>query len=757
MISRKRNLALALLLSSSIGGLFAAPAMAQDAAPTTDAQASGSVDEVVVTARRRDEVLKDVPIAVSAFSQTKLDQLGAQTITTLQQTTPNLTLQSARGSNSTLIAFIRGVGQQDPLWGFDPGVGLYVNDVYYARPQAAVLDIFDVHDIEVLRGPQGTLYGRNTIGGAIKYTSGDIGPDPHLTVRGEAGSYGEQNLILTARMPINDKWGVSGGFGTYHHQGYGENLFTGEDNYDKNVTAARATIEFKPVDNLLLRLSGDFVDDRSHAREGHRESSLITPGVYDTFAGATQDNRVETSGTSFLARWDINDALTFKSITAYRQGKTDGAIDFDSLPDPLLDIPAQYRDHQFTQEFQLVFDAERLHGVAGVYYLNANASGAFDTIVQQLIPGLPLTILDAGYVKTKSYAAFADVSYDVTDRLEVSVGGRYTKDEKEGHVLRTTYIGLGSPYFGNSSAIFFKANTDYTNERDFDQFTPKASVSYKLTPELTTYASYGKGFKSGGFDMRGDASAYPATVDGYDPETVDSYELGLKGSLLDHRLNFSADVFYSKYNDQQITTQYPGAAGVASVVDNVGSSTIQGAEFEGSFRLLEELTANVAVGYTDAKFDKYLAFIPGAPTVGGACADDAPSPPIATGCFVDVSNARSFQNTPKWTSYFGFTWNHDLGSAGSIAFTPSASYRSHYQMFELAAPLLDQDSYWLYDASLIWTDAKGVYSVGLYGRNLSNEHYKVGGYSFPGAGFGDSVTSYYGNPRTFTVSLQARF
>jgi iron complex outermembrane receptor protein len=757
MTSRKHKLAIALLLSSSLAGLAVAPALAQEAAPVSARASTTAVDEVVVTARRRDEVLKDVPIAVTAYSQTKLDQLGAQTITTLQQTTPNLTLQSARGSNSTLIAFIRGVGQQDPLWGFDPGVGLYVNDVYYARPQAAVLDIFDVHDIEVLRGPQGTLYGRNTIGGAIKYTSGDIGPERHLTVRGEAGTYGEQNLVVTTRMPINDQWGVSAGFGTYHHQGYGTNLYTGQDNYDKNVTAARATIEFKPTEQVLFRLSGDLVDDRSHAREGHRESSLIPAGDFDTYAGATQENRVEASGTSFLARWNINDALTFKSITAYRQGKTDGAIDFDSLPDPLLDIPAQYRDHQFTQELQLVFDGERLHGVAGVYYLNANAAGAFDTIVKQLIPGLPLTVLDSGYVKTKSYAAFADVSYDLTDRLEVSVGGRWTKDEKEGHVLRTTYIGLGSPYFGNTSAIFFKSNTDYTNQRDFDQFTPKASVSYKLSPELTTYASYGKGFKSGGFDMRGDASVYPATVNGYDPETVDSFELGLKGSLLDHRLNFSGDVFYSKYNDQQITTQYPTAAGVGSVVDNVGSSTIKGAEFEGSLRLTDELTANVAVGYTDADFDKYLAFIVGAPGVGGTCAADAPTPPIATGCFVDVSDARNFQNTPKWTSYFGFTWNHDMGAMGSIAFTPSASYRSHYQMFETPAPLLDQGSYWLYDASLIWTDAKGVYSVGLYGRNLSNEHYKVGGYSFPGAGYGDSVTSYYGNPRTFTVSLQARF
>jgi iron complex outermembrane receptor protein len=754
MTSRKH--AIALLLTSALTGLAAAPAVAAEAAPAAPGQAAvanGSVDEVVVTARRRDEVLKDVPIAVSVFNQTKLDRLGAQTLTTLSQTTPNLTLQSARGSNSTLIAFIRGVGQQDPLWGFEPGVGLYVDDVYYARPQAAVLDIFDVQDIEVLRGPQGTLYGRNTIGGAIKYTTSKIGSEPHLSIRGEAGTYGEQNLILGLKLPVNEQWGVSAGFGTYHHQGYGENLATGQDNYDKNVTAGRASVEFTPSSNLFFRLSGDFVDDRSHAREGSRQAAPVLPDPYDTQAGATQDNRVETSGASFLGQWDAGGGLTFKSITAYRAGKTDGAIDFDGLPQPILDIPAQYRDHQFTQEFQLLFNTGRLHGVAGLFYLNANAAGAFDTIL-----GLAnLTILDAGYVRTKSYAAFADVSYDVTDQLELSVGGRWTKDDKEGHVLRTTYLGLGSPYFGNTKAIFVKQNTDYTNDRSFDQFTPKASISYKFTPELTGYATYGKGFKSGGFDMRGDASLYPATVDGYAPEIVDSFEVGLKGALLDRRLNFSADVFDMRYKDQQITTQYPAGAGIASVVDNVGSSTIKGAEFEGSFRFMEELTANVALGYTDAKFNKYLAFIPGAPAVGGTCAANPPSPPGPTGCFVDVSDQRSFQNTPKWTAYLGFTWNHDLGANGSVAFTPSASYRSHYQMFETPTPLLDQDSFWLYDASLIWTSASARYSVGLYGRNLSNEHYKVGGYNFPGALFGNSITSFYGPPRTFTVSLQAKF
>ncbi|MDQ1155101.1 TonB-dependent receptor plug domain-containing protein [Brevundimonas sp. SORGH_AS_0993] len=181
------------LLAGAAWSVMAGASAAQDTEATAQAanahQDTATVDDIVVTARRRDEQLKDVPVAVSALSAERLEQTGAVNITALQQQTPNATVQIARGSNSTLISFIRGVGQQDPLWGFEPGVGLYVDDVYVARPQGAVLDIFDIQRIEVLRGPQGTLYGRNTIGGAIKYVTKRLGQDPSLTARAELGSY----------------------------------------------------------------------------------------------------------------------------------------------------------------------------------------------------------------------------------------------------------------------------------------------------------------------------------------------------------------------------------------------------------------------------------------------------------------------------------------------------------------------------------------------------------------------------------------
>ncbi|MEW5686110.1 MAG: TonB-dependent receptor [Pseudomonadota bacterium] len=710
-----------------------------------------AIEEVTVTARRREESLKDVPVAVTAVSGERLEATGAADITTLQQSTPNLTVQVARGSNSTLISFIRGVGQQDPLWGFEPGVGLYIDDVYVARPQAAVLDIFEVERLEVLRGPQGTLYGRNTIGGAIKYVTAKIQGDPQVRLRANLGSYDQRDFIASAKGMVTDNLGVGLTWATFNRDGFGKNLTTGAEHYDKDVVAARGTVEFSPTDSLFFRLSGDIVTDRSNPRHGHRETPGLTAtgapiptatvldDVYDTRAGAGDKNHVEARGVSFLGEWKASETLTFKSITAYRAGETEGVIDFDNEPAALLDVPARYNDHQFTQEFQALYTSDRLQGVFGLYYLNATAAGAFDTVVGQA----NLSIATAGHVDTKSYSAFADFSYDLTDQLSISVGGRYTKDKKTGQVYRQNFTGLKSPLFGNSTAIPGLVRSNFTSSDTYERFTPRVSVSYDWTPEVTTYASFSQGFKSGGFDMRADAILTPSSVDGYDPEKVDSYEAGLKGYFLDGRLSLNSAVFYSKYKDQQVTLQTPVGASIASQVANVGKSHIYGAEFEGVARFTPDIFANFSLGYTKAEFDEYRAL------------DLTRTPPVIR----DFADERVFQNTPKWNGSVSLTWRHDLGDHGSIAFIPSASYRSSFHMFEVPS-ILDQDSYWLLDASLVWTSADERYRVGVHGKNLGDEEYRVGGYNFPqsaGVLFGNSVSGFYGPPRTVTVSLEAKF
>ncbi len=712
------------LLAGAAWSAISTGALAQSAAPAPQDD-TASVEDVVVTARRRDEQLKDVPIAVSALSAARLEQTGATDITVLQQQTPNATVQIARGSNSTLISFIR-------------GVGLYIDDVYVARPQGAVLDIFDIQRIEVLRGPQGTLYGRNTIGGAIKYVTKRLGDEPEAMLRADLGSYREINALGSLTLPITDTFAVGGAVARYTRDGYGTNLTTGQEHYNKDVTAYRFSAEWTPSDDLFFRLAYNRVNDDSAPRHGHREVPSTTGGylppadVYDTQAGLTGDQSVMTEGVSLTGEYTLNDQITLKSITAYLSGDTKTVIDFDETPLPTLDIPALYSDHSFTQEFQLLYTGERLSRVAGLFYMDSTASGAFDTIAGNL----GLSIAAAGSVDTKSYSAFADFSYDLSDRLHVSAGGRYTRDDKDGQVLRLFYLGATrSPFTGGVDRPIFATRTNYTASKTFEKFTPRVSVSYDLSDDMTGYASVSQGFKSGGWDMRGDAALVPQTVNGYEPETVTNYELGLKGSAFDHFLNFSSAIFYADYKDQQITTQQVATApavGIASVVDNVGASHIYGAELEGSAFFNEHFTANFSVGYLKNEFEKFIS--------------------LATGVPVDVSNTREPQNSPEWSGYLGLTWS-DQVAGGQLRVTPSASYRSDYHLFDAPDPVLDQKAYTLIDLSATWTSPSGVWEMGLFGKNLTDERYKVGGYNFAGATYNNSIDAFYGPPRTITARL----
>ncbi|KQN05344.1 TonB-dependent receptor [Sphingomonas sp. Leaf25] len=730
-----------------LGSAMAMPAVAQETPRKPPAEAQSITQDqgdgdIVVTARRRAESVIDVPIAMSVVTGDQLTRTGAVDITALQDKTPNLTLQIARGSNSTLIAFSRGVGQQDPLWGFEPGVGLYLDDVYVARPQGAVLDIFDVERVEVLRGPQGTLYGRNTIGGAIKYVTKRLGNDYAATARASYGSYNQFDLVGQVTVPLTDSLAIGGAIARYKRDGYGTNLTTGADQYDKDVLAARVSAEWTPGDGVFVRLAGDRTLDRSNPRHGTRllgngtdARYAPTASVYDTRAGVGDRNRVVAQGLSLTGEFGLSDTLTVKSISAYREGATNTVIDFDNTALPTLDVPAEYDDWQFTQELQLLVQGDRLQGVFGLFYLNAQASGAFDTV----LGGLNLTTLTAGEVKTKSYAAFGDLSYDLTDKLRISAGLRYTKDDKTGTVFRRNYTGIRSPRFGNAAAVPGLIRTDYTNDRSFDQFTPRVSIAYEPRPDLNLYASWGKGFKSGGFDMRGDAVFTPTTVNGYDPEKISSTEIGMKGAFLNRTLFLNLAGYYSRYTDQQVTIQVPNVAGgIASFVDNAGKADIYGLEIEGRMVPSRHFSAQVSFGYTNADYKEFLTFVGGGTTP------------------VDVANSRVFQNTPEFTAAASFTASTDV-AGGTLSITPEVTLRSDYSLFEIPTPALDQDGYALVNAAANWISAGGRYRLGVALRNLTDQRYRVGGYNFPGALFGNSVIGYYGPPRTATATFEVRF
>lgn len=772
----------ALLAGIAAPGLFvAAPALAQDAA---EADAGG--DEIIVTARRREESLQDVPIAVSAFSGEALEMRGALDLTDVGNITPNTTLETSRGSNSTLSAFIRGIGQQDPVSGFEPGVGIYLDDVYLNRPQAAVLDIYDVERIEVLRGPQGTLYGRNTIGGAVKYVTKRLPQDVSVAVRATVGTYGQADGVITASAPIGDIVRVGASVARLSRGGFGDNLTTGRENYNKDVWAARGTIELggygAPVS---VRISGDYSRDKSDPRGGHRlipgllSGAPVLDDVYDTRGGLVDPEQdIKAYGLAMNISVDLSESLTLRSISAWRKDDTFTPIDFDALPAVDVDVPGAYFNEQISQEVQLLVDAGPLNGMIGAYYLDATADTLFDVRLFTTLNGL--TAFTNAAVDTETYAVFGDFTYDFSDQLSLSVGGRYTWDTRTANILRQNYLGGGSPFFGGAGVPFGAASTNFSGKRSFNKFTPRVSVSFKPTPDHNIYASYSQGFKGGGFDPRGVGANAPdlngngirgendevAAFLSFRPESVDSYEVGYKGNLFDGGLTFALAGFYADYTDVQIPGSVAcivgGLPSFCGVTSNAGKATFKGVELEFNARLGENFATDGdrlnllgAVGYIDAKFDEYITNIANVPT--------------------DVAQFRQIQNTPDWTASATLAYMTPVG-AGRLNLGTTLSYRSSTNQFEIPNPFIDQSGYALLDASIVYTSPDDKWSIGIHGKNLTDKQYKTSGYSFiaanattgvptlgvnglPIASLGreGTLTAFYGNPRQVFLTAGLKF
>lgn len=775
-MTKKLYVRAALLAGTAGLAAFAAPAMAQDAAEVAD-NAAAAADEdgtIYVTARRREERLIDVPLSVTALSGDDLIKQGVQDIVAVAQQVPNVTLEVSRGTNTTLTAFIRGVGQQDPVGGFEAGVGLYIDDVYLNRPQAAVLDIYEVERIEVLRGPQGTLYGRNTIGGAIKYVTATLPDDTSVKIRGTYGSYDQADLIVSASTPITDDLKIGASGARLSRGGFGQNLTLGTENYNRDAWAARGTIEFDsgPV---FVRLSGDYIKDNSEARQGHRLiPSLLTrqpvlDDVFDTRAGLNiVDQEVEAWGGALNIAIELSDTVTIKSITGYREDSSTTPIDFDSLPAADLDVPAIYENDQFSQEFQLLYESDNLSGVLGFYYLDANAFTAFDVALFTTVAGLTAQTL--GDVNTKTWSVFGDFTYDLSDTISVSVGGRYTHDKRTSKVLRTTFLGGFSSLFGGSG-VAAAVTSNFNGSATFKDFNPRASISWQPNANHNLYFTYSQGFKGGGFDPRGQTTACRNSRGGactpqevfdfmaFDPETVDSFELGWKASLLDNRVNISLAGFIAQYTNVQI----PGSVGFDAngdgvnesfigITSNAADADVNGIEFEGNALIGKDFAGdgsrfsiNWSLGVLDAKFNTFID---------------------AFGR--DVASQRVFQNTPDITAHMGFNMGVPMGG-GMMDFIGLASLRSDASQFEVPNPFLDQDGFVLVDASVVYTADSGKWSLGLHGKNLFDKEYIVAGYNFvaggtppgtpfvPTLGREGTLTGFYGDPRRVFVTGQINF
>ncbi len=745
----------AALLAGAAWSAMATIAAAQGAPTTGD---TTDVEAIVVTARRTEENLQTVPAAVSAFSDKGLERIQAIDATGLQGSVPNLNIVPGRGSSNATNIFIRGVGQPDALQTFDPAVGVYIDDVYYARIRGTQFDLLDLQRVEVLRGPQGTLYGKNTIGGALKFVTRRPDQDFRAGIDLAVGSYNQQDIKVSVSGPVSDTLALGIAALSSKRDGFVHDPVLHRDYNDKNTQAVRGTLAFTPSANFRFDLSVDYSRDDNELNVGKPINSLTTlfggpllsvptdaPWKFQarTTPGLPNSTKLKSQGINGTFTWDLTDALTLKSITAYRKLNTDDYVDIDATQKQVGDVFVGVDQDQTSQEFQLTYDQGPWLAVGGLYYLKENIVSHQEAFANDLVgpvlgnPTFKRTVDDD--LETTSKAAYLNVSYNLTDALRISGGLRYTEEEK-------TYARTTSTFSSNVLLQHVPAFAFSGLNHTWNNTSGMLSVDYQFSDTALGYLKYSQGFKSGGFNGRANNPGEQAP---YNPETLDSIEGGLKTQWFDNRFRANLAVFSMRYHDFQarvsglVTDPLTGLPVPELTVINAGALKLSGAELELNATPIRGLLLDAQVGLLNAEYNGFK-----------------------DSRFTATGGSRDFQDpafSPKWTARYGAQYQWDLGSGGFLTVGGQARYRaesalavdntltnSHTKIAGLYQP-----NYWLFDARIVWEDASRKYSAGIYGQNLSDEVYKTDGQEF--SSVGSIRTVYYGAPETVTLKLSAKF
>jgi iron complex outermembrane recepter protein len=786
-----------LLLTSSIATMLLSgvSATAQIAAPAAPATNSLGIEEIVVTARRREERLQDVPISITAFTADAIERNNMVNISQVQNFTPNITFATAApigGSTASASVFIRGIGQNDFAITTDPGVGIYLDGVYIARSVGGVLDLVDLERLEVLRGPQGTLFGRNTIGGAINVTTArptaDVGGWGELT-------YGEFNRVIargSLNVPISDTLRTRLSASYRRADGYGTRPNAGDEMGNENNLSGRFVAEWTPTDKFALLFSAD----GTHQREKGGVVSLTDiengPNLIPLYNGVvlgpqfnsafdrrfiTGDpdinlgtgpniNNVDILGLSAIMTYDMG-AVQIKSITAYRDLDTTFGRDADGSPFAFGQSQQRITQNQFSQEIQLAGKAvdDRLTWLVGGYYFKENATdrnrldalgGLFATLEKlpaALVPLAPIPTLpndtpvfscpavppgfpcaggrgnpiNIGFdlnldilnkTENRSIAFFGQASFALTEELSLTGGLRWTQDDKN-------YVAIHRRTVANL-LVFPVADLD---RRDTN-FAPKIGVDYRFSPEILAYASWSRGFKSGGFEGR---PTFEAAIESFGPETASAFEIGLKSDLLDRRLRFNAAVFQTNYTDIQVpfTVADPITNVLGFTTENAAGARVRGFEVEATARVAKPLTLNMSVGHIDARYT-----------------ETDPKSPITT--------ATRFARTPAWNFTIGADIQAPIGS-GATEFIGNINYswRSDQELDTRNCPFVRQSAYGLLSGRAGVAESKGRWQAVIYARNMTNERYLDAGTCYLGSfGVGEG---YFARPREIGGTVRFTF
>lgn len=695
-----------------------------------DAGAASALGDIVVTAQRRSENIQTVPITIQAFSQERLETAAAKGVEDLPLLTPGLTMQRNSGGSTP---FIRGIGSPTANAGTEAAVATYVDGVYRQGLYTSHLSFSDVERVEVLKGPQGTLFGRNTTGGLIHIITKDPSADPHGNFSVSVGNYETYEVAGYGSTGIVDNVALSvGGYARRQENAYGTNLLTGNGVSYRNETSGNGKLQFNDgTTKITLAADYSYVEDPRGFTRGttsgaiggtptRRVDGVVVPGLSFVRQGGYHDlshnrdaysNSDSYGGSVTLERsFGGVDAI---SITAWRHDFTDISQDNDFTAFDLSHAFIQFYTHNFTQEFRFSSNGDGpFNWIGGFFYLDSNAGNSLDilsgpNVVQRL----------RGRVDTKSYSVFAEGSVRLFgDAGKLTIGGRYTIDKRR---IAGSVNGASVP----PPAI--------ARSKKWEEPTYRIVYDHRITDDVMLYASYNRGFKSGNYNI------IPATTAPFNPEKLDAFEIGAKTTLFDDRVRFNASGFYYDYKDLQLTIS--NATSVTTI--NAANARIYGAEAELNAALTDALTLDLGASYVHGEYRSFKnaeIYVPnmfeGAPTGGNT---------RVTG--FDASGQRIIR-TPRFTGSAGLTYTHML-EAGNIVAVVRGSYNSGFNWEPSGR--VKQGAYALVNASLGYTSNEG-WGIRVQGNNITNAKY---------ANYGGAVafSDFYSASDPATYSVVATF
>ncbi len=718
-------------------------------------ETSGSMlEEVIVTAQKRAQNLQDIPIAVTAFDAADIERRNLSNIAQLADFTPNVifdTTTSISGLSSGAAVFIRGIGQIDFGLTTDPGVGTYVDGVYMSRSVGGVLDTLDIERIEILRGPQGTLFGRNTMGGALNITSQRPGDDFGGLAELTLGDFDRIDVRAAVDLPLGDTLGLRLAASSKQRDGYVDRLLVGDALGDENRESFRASLLWTPSDRFEVYATADYaqIDEASAGSvlAGITQApNVIVYNVFDapnnnvpgfgagipyderfithdpdtTYADGPTGTDLDIGGAALTLVWSLA-ALEIKSITAYRTTSGEFFRDPDNSPLVITHTSNPDYDHeQFTQEFTFTGEVERLDYVAGIFYLTEEGT---DNVFVPLAPSLGF-ITNLADIDNDSAAVYGQVTWHLTDQWRLTGGLRYTEDDKTFTPFQRILFGAAGPAPGVSVPLI----PDDTVSARFDQTTGRLAVEFEPNDATLYYASFTQGFKSGGFNFRYVVPRDEALA--FDPETVDSYEAGFKWQGAEDRLRLNANVFFMDYQDIQVQVFEVGGG---PLTQNAGTADILGAELELMAVPTPRLNLALALGYTDAEYTDL----------------NPPTTDLAASLTLDAR----LPNTPEWTASTSAEYSVPI-PWGSLAFRVDYAHTDDLYNDAQNSPFLFQDAYDLWNASIRYTSPTEAWEASVFGTNLGDERYITSGDSNFGLGFHEAN---YNRPREFGVTVRRRF